>query len=109
MKTMVLGQGEVLHVRFFDDDSKEWLAIWERKRVKKYSCEDKRRMITAGFKKLDESKRSSGLGGVNLRLAQFYKGRAGPLIGRDPSKLCSDWLDLDVIKTQLAFGSVIVA
>ena len=27
MKTMVLGQGEVLHVRFFDDDSKELLAI----------------------------------------------------------------------------------
>ena len=79
MKNMVLGQGEVLHVRFFDDDSKEWLAIRERKRLKKYSCEAKRRMITAGLKKLDESRRPSGLGGVNLRLAQFYKGNAAPL------------------------------
>ena len=68
----VPGQGGLL-VRFFDDDTKEWLGISERKRLKKYSCKDKRKLITAGFRKLDESKRSNALGGVNLRLAQFYK------------------------------------
>ena len=69
----VPGQGGSILVRFFDDDTKEWLGISERKRLKKYSCKDKRKLITAGFRKLDESKRSNALGGVNLRLAQFYK------------------------------------
>ena len=66
--------GDVLLVRFFDDDSKEWLRIRERKRLKNYSCKDKKKLISAGFKKLDEERGgTSGLGGVNLRLAQFYK------------------------------------
>ena len=66
--------GDVLLVRFFDDDSKEWLRIREKKRLKNYSCKDKKKLISAGFKKLDEERRgTSGLGGVNLRLAQFYK------------------------------------
>ena len=66
--------GDVIHVRFFDDDCQEWLKVSEGNRLKNYSCKDKRKLITAGFKKLDEgSKGSSALGGVNLRLAQFYK------------------------------------
>ena len=60
-------------VKFFDDDEKEWLKISDTKRIKYYSkCKEKLKMIKAGFKNLDESKKS-GLGGVNLRLAQFYK------------------------------------
>ena len=59
-------------VRFFDDDSKEMLEIKEEKRIKQYSCKDKLKLITTGFRNLDETKKG-GLGGVNLRLAQFYK------------------------------------
>ena len=59
-------------VKFFDDDSKEWLEIKDEKRIKKYSCKDKLKLIRTGFKNLDETKKG-GLGGVNLRLAQFYK------------------------------------
>ena len=63
----------VLFIRFFDDDSKEWMGVSEAKRIKKYSCKEKKKLIRKGFKTLDESKRRKGLGGVNLRLAQFYK------------------------------------
>ena len=63
----------VLFIRFFDDDSKEWVGVSEAKRIKKYSCKEKKKLIRKGFKTLDESKRRGGLGGVNLRLAQFYK------------------------------------
>ena len=59
-------------VKFFDDDSKEWLKINDKRRIKKYSFKDKLKLIKAGFKNLDETKKA-GLGGVNLRLAQFYK------------------------------------
>ena len=59
-------------VKFFDDDSKEWLEIKDEKRIKKYSCKQKLKLIKTGFKNLDETKKG-GLGGVNLRLAQFYK------------------------------------
>ena len=59
-------------VKFFDDDSKEWLKINDERRIKKYSFKDKLKLIKAGFKNLDETKKA-GLGGVNLRLAQFYK------------------------------------
>ena len=64
---------DVLFIRFFDDDSKEWMGVSEAKRIKKYSCKEKKKLIRKGFKTLDESKRKGGLGGVNLRLAQFYK------------------------------------
>ena len=64
---------DVLFIRFFDDDSKEWVGVSEAKRIKKYSCKEKKKLIRKGFKTLDESKRRKGLGGVNLRLAQFYK------------------------------------
>ena len=63
----------VLFIRFFDDDSKEWVGVSEAKRIKKYSCKEKKKLIRKGFKTLDESRRKGGLGGVNLRLAQFYK------------------------------------
>jgi len=59
-------------VKFFDDDAKERLKIKDDKRIKKYSCKDKLKLIISGFKQLDETKKG-GLGGVNLRLAQFYK------------------------------------
>ena len=59
-------------VKFFDDDSKEWLQIKDQSRIQKYSCKDKLKLIKVGFKNLDETKKG-GLGGVNLRLAQFYK------------------------------------
>ena len=59
-------------VKFFDDDSKEWLEIKDQSRIQKYSCKDKLKLIKVGFKNLDETKKG-GLGGVNLRLAQFYK------------------------------------
>ena len=59
-------------VKFFDDDNKEWYKIKEEKRIQKYSCKDKLKLIRNGFKILDETKRK-GLGGVNLKLAQFYK------------------------------------
>lgn len=59
-------------VKFFDDDSKEWLEIKDEKRIRKYSCKEKLKLIRDGFKNLDEVKKG-GLGGVNLRLAQFYK------------------------------------
>ena len=59
-------------VKFFDDDSKEWLEIKDQSRIQNYSCKDKLKLIKVGFKNLDETKKG-GLGGVNLRLAQFYK------------------------------------
>ena len=59
-------------VKFFDDDNKEWYRIKEEKRIQMYSCKDKLKFIRNGFKNLDETKKK-GLGGVNLKLAQFYK------------------------------------
>ena len=59
-------------VKFFDDDNKEWLVIRDKSRIQKYSCKDKLKLIKNGFKSLDETIKG-GLGGVNLRLAQFYK------------------------------------
>ena len=62
-----------IHIKFFDDDSKEWVRVTDFKRVKKYSCKDKKKLIRKGMRTLAESRSSLGLGGVNLRLAQFYK------------------------------------
>lgn len=53
--------------------SKESVRVTDFKRVKKYSCKDKKKLIRKGMRTLSESRRSLGLGGVNLRLAQFYK------------------------------------
>ena len=61
-----------IYVKFFDDDDKEWYEIRNVKRIQKYSCKEKKKFIKSGFKNLDETKKK-GLGGVNLRLAQFYK------------------------------------
>ena len=61
-----------IYVKFFDDDDKEWCEIRNIKRIQKYSCKEKKKFIRSGFKNLDETKKK-GLGGVNLRLAQFYK------------------------------------
>ena len=61
-----------IYVKFFDDDDKEWYEIRNEKRIQKYSCKEKKKFIKSGFKNLDETKKK-GLGGVNLRLAQFYK------------------------------------
>ena len=61
-----------IYVKFFDDDDKEWYEIRNVKRIQKYSCKEKKKFIRSGFKNLDETKKK-GLGGVNLRLAQFYK------------------------------------
>ena len=61
-----------IYVKFFDDDDKEWYEIRNEKRIQKYSCKEKKKFIKIGFKNLDETKKK-GLGGVNLRLAQFYK------------------------------------
>ena len=63
---------EIIFVKFFDDDQYEWYEVKDPKRIKKYSCKDKLKLIKNGFKNLDETKKV-GLGGVNLRLAQFYK------------------------------------
>eukprot|EP00092_Neocalanus_flemingeri_P065624 GFUD01079834.1.p1 GENE.GFUD01079834.1~~GFUD01079834.1.p1 ORF type:complete len:236 (-),score=73.32 GFUD01079834.1:102-764(-) len=59
-------------VKFFDDDNFEWVDIKEPKRIQTYSCKNKKKFIKAGFKSLEENKKG-GLGGTNLRLAQFYK------------------------------------
>ena len=61
-----------IHIKFFDDDSKEWVRVTDFKRVKKYSCKDKKKLIRKGMRTLAESRSSLGLG-VNLQLAQFYK------------------------------------
>ena len=63
---------EIIYVKFFDDDNKEWYPVFDARRIQKYSCKDKLKFIKTGFKNLDETKKD-GLGGVNLRLAQFYK------------------------------------
>ena len=70
--TVSTGKNKGTFVKFFDDDSKEWLKINDERRIRKYSSKDKLKLIKAGFKNLDENKKD-GLGGVNLRLAQFYK------------------------------------
>ena len=62
----------VVYVKFFDDDSFEWVGIKDIKRIQAYSCKNKKKFIKAGFKSLDENTKST-LGGTNLRLAQFYK------------------------------------
>lgn len=62
----------LFYVKFFDDENKEWFQVKDVQRIQKYSCKNKLKLIKTGFKNLDETKKA-GLGGVNLRLAQFYK------------------------------------
>lgn len=59
-------------VKFFDDDTHEWVKITDPKCIQFYSCKNKKKFIKAGFRSLDENKKRT-LGGTNLRLAQFYK------------------------------------